>query len=185
MTTGADWSEHVLALWFGALTPQDWFRKNDALDARLRDEFSSTYKEVREAFDLEAALSSDDVALATLITLDQFPRNMFRGTPRAFESDRMALELAHAALKQGLDQQVPAERRLFFYLPFEHSEQLADQDISVAQFEKLGNASYVKYAEAHRDIIRRFGRFPHRNAILGRTSTPEEIAYLAEPGSGF
>ena len=97
----------------------------------------------------------------------------------------MAPELAHAALFRGLDQQAPEQRRLFFYLPFEHSEQPADQDLSVARFDKLGNASYLEYAEAHRDVIRRFARFPHRNAILGRPSTPQEIAYLAEPGTGF
>ncbi len=185
MTTETTWPDAVLALWFAALTPEDWFRKNDALDALLRDEFSKTYADVRSTFDITTALRSADVALATLIVLDQFPRNMFRGTPRAFESDSMALGLAHAVLRDGLDRQISEQRRVFAYLPFEHSEVLADQDISVVQFEKLGNSNYLEYAQAHRDVIRRFGRFPHRNAILGRTSTPEESAYLAGPGAGF
>ena len=126
-----------------------------------------------------------DAALAHCLLLDQLPRNLFRGSLRAFASDGKALALAKAAVTRGLDMQVAPIRRTFLYLPFEHSEVLADQDRSVELFTALGDADTLKFAQAHYDIVARFGRFPHRNAILGRPSTPEELAFLATPGSGF
>ena len=128
--------------------------------------------------------------LALIVLLDQFPRNLFRNAPRAFATDAQALALAQQALAQGVDAQLMPVARAFIYLPFEHSEDLAMQDRAVALFSALAQhgeafASYLDYAERHRDVIRRFGRFPHRNAILGRASTPEEIAFLARPGAGF
>ena len=179
------WQQAVLGFWFDELTPKDWFEKNDSVDQRVRDLFLATYESVSRAVDSEQELASPAATLATLIVLDQFPLNLFRGTPRAFESDAKALALAHAAVDRGLDVQIEAPRRIFIYLPFEHSEALVDQNRSVALFEQLGDPEYLRFAIAHHDIVSRFGRFPHRNATLGRTSTPEELAFLATPGSGF
>jgi uncharacterized protein (DUF924 family) len=118
-----------------------------------------------------------------LILLDQFPRNMFRGDARAFATDPLARAIAAGGIIRGFDAQVPAEMRGFFYLPFEHSEDLADQERGIAFHKAIGDLDGVKWAELHADIIRRFGRFPHRNAVLGRTTTPEEQAFL--DGGGF
>ena len=179
------WPDDLLAFWFGELQPKQWFEKNLQLDETMRHRFLPAYQQASASFVLDAALSSADTALAHVLLLDQLPRNMFRGTPRAFESDGKALQLARAAAERGLDAQVALARRTFFYLPFEHSETLADQLRSVELFTALGDADTLKYARAHHDIIARFGRFPHRNAILGRASTPGEIAFLATPGSSF
>lgn len=179
------WTEQVLSFWFTELTPEQWFKQNDAVDDAIRTRFLPTYNSVAPEASTETALVAADVALAHLLLLDQFPRNLFRGTPRAFESDGKALELARKAVDRGIDQSVPVERRAFIYLPFEHSEALADQVRSVELFKHLGNANYLNYAIAHHDIIARFGRFPHRNAVLGRASTPEEIEFLKTPGSSF
>ena len=122
--------------------------------------------------------------LALIILLDQFSRNLHRGSPEAFAADAKARQIARAAVAQGLDLQFGPVERLFLYLPFGHSEDLADQDESVRLFETL-DEEQSDWARRHRDVIVRFGRFPHRNAVLGRTSTPEEEAYLAEPGAGF
>jgi uncharacterized protein (DUF924 family) len=180
-----DWSPRVLDFWFGELSPKAWFEKSDQVDQRIRDRFLATHAHVSQDVSLDDLLQSADIALAAILVLDQFPRNMFRDTPRAFASDAKALALAERTVAAGLDRAVDAARRIFFYLPFEHSEAIADQDRSVALFEGLGDAEYLRYAHAHRDIVRRFGRFPHRNAILGRRSTPEELAFLQTPGSSF
>lgn len=128
--------------------------------------------------------------LALVLLLDQVPRNCFRDQPQAFATDSQALEIARVAVAQGFDQQVTPVQAWFFYLPLEHSENLADQEESVRLFRALSlrhpaSADTLDYAERHRAVIARFGRFPHRNAILGRPSTPSELTYLAEPGSGF
>jgi len=180
-----DVSANVLSFWFDELIPEAWFEKDDVLDNRIRTRFLGLYDEIFRDFAVDAAMTSADTALATAIVLDQFPRNMFRGTARAFEGDAKAVVLARAAVESGLDVALPSTRRPFFYLPFEHSEALADQDKAVELFARLGDPEMLRYAEAHRAIIARFGRFPHRNAILGRVSTPEEIAFLATPGSSF
>jgi uncharacterized protein (DUF924 family) len=125
------------------------------------------------------------LALATLIVLDQFSRNMFRGSAKAFAADGSALALPRAAVDAGLDRQLDTEARLFIYLPFEHSEDLRDQTRSVELIAALDNPEWDRYAIAHRDIIERFGRFPHRNEALGRASTDEETAFLEQPGSSF
>src|SRR5690606_3872859 len=124
-------------------------------------------------------------ALAPLIVLDQFSRNMFRGSSKAFAADHIALAVARAAVDASLDTQLDPAARLFVYLPFEHSEDMADQNRSVALIAALGNAEWDRYAIAHRDIIERFGRFPHRNEALSRASTDEEVAFLTQPGSSF
>jgi uncharacterized protein (DUF924 family) len=132
---------------------------------------------------LSAWESTAEGTLALLILLDQFPRNMFRDSARAFATGPLARSIAAGALVRGFDAQVPADMRSFFYLPFEHSEDMADQERALALYKAAGNADNLKWAELHADIIRRFGRFPHRNAVLGRVTTAEEQAFL--DGGGF
>jgi len=172
--------QDVLAFWRAA-GPDKWFTKDDGFDAEIRGRFLATY----EAAAAET-LGWDDTpegTLALLIVLDQFPRNMFRGSARAFAADPLAREVATRAIARGFDQQVVLAERAFFYLPFEHSEAPADQERCVALNRASGDADALKWAELHADIIRRFGRFPHRNAVLGRATTPEEQAFL--DGGGF
>jgi uncharacterized protein (DUF924 family) len=170
----------VLAFWREA-GPAKWFHKANAYDDEIRARFLELH-EMAAAGELatwEAAAAS---ALALVIVLDQFPRNMFRGSARAFAADALARAVADRAVARGFDQQVPADERMFFYLPFEHSEDIPDQQRSVALFSATGDADSLKWAEKHADIIRRFGRFPHRNAVLGRTTTAEEQAFLDAGG---
>ena len=178
------WVADVLRFWFDELDRKAWFVKDAAVDAQIRDRFAPLIDQLA-AEPVDAAVTSADRALATVIVLDQFPRNVFRGTPRAFATDRQALAVAKAAIDRGLDQQLPADRRVFLYLPFEHSEDLADQERCVELTAALGDEEYARYAVLHRDVIKRFGRFPHRNVMLGRTPTLEEIKFLKEPGSSF
>jgi len=177
MPTAAD----VVTFWREA-GPKRWFEKDTAFDDEIRARFLATY-EAAAAGKLAAWEQSAQGALALLILLDQFPRNMFRGEARAFATDPLARAITAGALLRGFDAQVPAELRCFFYLPFEHSENLADQERGIALYQAAGDADNLKWAELHADIIRRFGRFPHRNAVLGRTTTPEEQAFL--DGGGF
>jgi uncharacterized protein (DUF924 family) len=174
-------AEDVLTFWRDA-GPKKWFAKDLAFDSEIRTRFLSTH-EAAAASALTAWEAAPDGALALTIVLDQFPRNMFRGDARAFAADPLARTVADRALARGFDQQIPAGERLFFYLPLEHSENLADQERCCALFRALGNADLLHWAELHADIIRRFGRFPHRNAVLGRTTTPAEQAFL--DGGGF
>jgi uncharacterized protein (DUF924 family) len=171
----------VLAFWREA-GPSRWFRKDDAFDAEIKSLFLDTY-EAAAAGELSAWDQAVESALAHVIVLDQFPRNMFRGSARAFAADARARAAADRALALEFDLEVPAGERKFFYLPFEHSESLTDQERCVALFRATGNADFLKWAELHADIIRRFGRFPHRNVVLGRTTTAEEQAFL--DGGGF
>ena len=176
--------QSVLEFWFGELTPKQWFVKDEALDRQIADRFSDLHLALsREVPDEWRA--SPEARLARIIALDQFPRNIYRGSPLSFATDGLALKAAKAAIAIGADAAVSEDRRIFFYMPFEHAENLDDQDRAVALCEALGNETYLDYARRHREVIERFGRFPHRNAILGRASTPEEEAYLAEPGAGF
>jgi uncharacterized protein (DUF924 family) len=177
------WDEEVLDFWFSELAPRDWFAGGPALDARIRDRFAGLHARlVRED---GATIVSPREHLAAVIVLDQFSRQIHREDARAFAADPLARRLADAALRAGHDADMSVEQRLFLALPFEHSEDAADQARAVALTEALGNAQWTQYAIAHRDLIARFGRFPHRNAVLGRTSTPEELAFLAEHGRGF
>jgi len=162
--------------------PERWFNKNAAFDKEIRERFFDTY-EAAAAGKLSDWEQSAQGALALLILLDQFPRNMFRGDARAFATDPLARAITAGAIIRGFDGQVPEELRSFFYLPFEHSEDLADQERCIALNKATGDADGLKWAEIHADIIRRFGRFPHRNAALGRTTTPEEQTFL--DGGGF
>jgi uncharacterized protein (DUF924 family) len=179
-----DWVSVVLPFWFADLRPQQWFRKDAALDRYIGARFGTLHGEVTAA-PLSDLLADADTGLAAVVVLDQFSRNMFRDTPAAFASDAQALSIAEGALSRGYDQKMPSVRRQFFYLPFEHCEDRAVQARSVALFTTLGDAEAIKWAVAHKSIIDRFGRFPHRNALLGRPSTAEEIAFLREPASAF
>ena len=185
----------VLDFWFGAPgTPEhgtariEWFRKDPAFDAQIGSRFGETV-----AIALAGGLGEWCVdargALARVIVLDQFTRNMFRDTPQAFAGDARALATAEDAIARGLDRELDMHERWFLYLPFEHAESEAAQRRSLELFTALardsGNEGPLDWARKHADVIFRFGRYPHRNAILGRDSTPEEIAFLAQPGSSF
>ena len=159
---------------------EKWFGKDAAFDADFRDRFMAAH-EAAASGALDSWAETADGALALMILLDQFPRNAFRGTARMFATDAKALVLADAAIGAGLDAEVEPALRAFLYLPFEHSEALADQDRALALFRPLG-ADLLHWAEVHHDIIVRFGRFPHRNAVLGRSSTVEELAFLESGG---
>ena len=170
----------VLDFWREA-GPKKWFSKDAAFDDAIRARFLGTH-EVAAADKLADWETTPGGALALVIALDQFPRNMFRGTARAFASDPLARQVADRAITKGFDRQVPARERGFFYLPFMHSERFDDQERSVALYRALGDAENLKYANDHADIIRKFGRFPHRNAVLGRAATAEEQAFLDRGG---
>jgi uncharacterized protein (DUF924 family) len=169
----------VLAFWRDAGASQ-WFRKDEAFDRAFRDRFLAAHEAALRG-ELDGWAEHPDGALALVILLDQFPRNAFRGTARAFDSDPKALAVARSAVQSAFDAQVDVPLRLFFYLPFAHSEQLADQDRSVELTRAIGDEP-SRSAVVHRDIIEKFGRFPHRNAILGRTSTPDEQRFLDDGG---
>jgi len=177
----------VLDFWF----KQDrkaWFEKNPAFDEQIRTRFLPLFERAIQQ-DLAAWQDEPASCLALVILLDQFPRNMFRGTARAFAGDPLARAAARVILDKGWDKVMSPDERSFAYLPFEHSESLADQELCLALMKEIAafpeTADLPKWADAHLNIIRRFGRFPHRNAALGRASTPEEIAFLKEPGSSF
>jgi uncharacterized protein (DUF924 family) len=181
--------EDVLSFWFAGDPSRKrtiWFEKDDAFDTSC-GAFAAALAQAK-AGALDDWATTPRGALALVILLDQFSRNLHRGSPVAFAADAKARAVAGAAITTGFDRTVGPIERMFFYLPFEHSEDPADQEDSVRLFETLRDAlgaETIDYAHRHRDVIRRFGRFPHRNAALGRTSTPEEEAYLAEPGAGF
>ena len=169
----------VVAFWRAA-GPDRWFKKDAAFDDEIRRRFLALH-EAAAAGKLTAWEASAEGALALLILLDQFPRNMFRGQARAFAGDPLARAIASRAILNGFDGAFP-DMRGFFYLPFEHSEDLADQERGLTLYKAAGDADGLKWAEIHADIIRRFGRFPHRNAVLGRVSTPEERKFLDDGG---
>jgi uncharacterized protein (DUF924 family) len=172
--------QDVLDFWFDR-DRKDWFEKNPSFDDEIRARFLALHESALDGR-LEAWKEGPRSCLALVILLDQFPRNMFRGTARAFAADPLARAAARVILEQGWDRAMSADERMFVYLPFEHSEALEDQELSMKLFE--GNPNY-EWARKHWEIVRRFGRFPHRNAALGRASTPEEIEFLKTPGSGF
>lgn len=172
-----EWAQDVLRFWFEEVGPQGWFERSDDTDERIKGGFLDLWQKLETAIPAEALLQPE-AALAATIALDQFPRNMFRGTARAFVTDPLALALARNALASGFDMAVPREWRLFFYLPFMHSESLDDQERCVELLSD--DEEQMRYAVDHRDIIARFGRFPHRNRALGRESSQEEAAFLLE-----
>ena len=181
----------VLDFWFGA-TPgprhKAWFEKSALFDESIRTRFLPLLNHAAQGR-LASWAEEPSEALALIVVTDQFPRNLFRGSGRAFATDPMARPAAKRVIERGWDAKLLPVERMFVYLPFEHSESIADQDRSCALFAPLNafpeTADAVEYSEKHRVIVKRFGRFPHRNAALGRESTPEEIEFLKQPGSGF
>lgn len=174
----------VVAFWQDA-GPAKWFVHDEAFDAAIRERFEALHHSAPRG-ELADWGNHWEGSLALLLLLDQFPRNLFRGSAHSYATDPLARHLADGAIAAGHDGQAPAELRVFFYLPFEHSEDLADQDRCLALVQALDAASgseFARWAALHRDIVARFGRFPHRNAALGRMSSAEELAFLA--GGGF
>ena len=181
----------ILTFWFGDKTSPDygkpksfWFMSTPEIDRSIQDTFGSLY-ELAVKGELDDWLKTPEGSLSLVIILDQLSRNMFRGLPQSFAGDSKALEVAKAAIEKRYDQLLPKFQCVFLYMPFMHSEKLKDQYKSVELFEALGIAVNLDYAIKHKEIIVRFGRFPHRNVILGRASTPEELEFLKEPGSSF
>jgi uncharacterized protein (DUF924 family) len=172
--------EQILAFWREA-GPERWYKRDAAFDAAIRSRFLGLWQKAA-ASGLSSWETSDDGALALVIVLDQFPRNMFRDDIRTYSSDALAREVAGRAIARGADKRVDVSLLEFLYLPFMHSEHPADQQRCVELFRNAGNPENLRYAEDHADIIRRFGRFPHRNRIVGRTTTPEEQAFLEQGG---
>ena len=170
----ADWRSDILKFWFG-LTYEDWWRGTAELDHRIRERFLKLWAEKRQ-LTVDAFGADPLTALAAVILFDQFPRNMFRGHADQFATDHLALAIAKAAVEKEFDEQLDTNERVFLYMPFQHSENLADQDRAMLLFSELGDERHLTYAKKHRDIIARFGRFPHRNAMLGRAPRPDEIA---------
>ncbi len=184
--------ERVITFWFGERDSAElgkprrelWFVKTAKTDAEIARRFGADMEAAADGR-LNHLAETVEGALALVILLDQFPRNVFRDTPRAFATDAKARVIAREALDKDFDRELLMVQRCFLYLPFEHSEDLADQERSVELFGALDGYDVLEYAIRHRDIVARFGHFPHRNAILGRESTPEEIEFLKEPGSSF
>lgn len=172
-----DWKAEILDFWFGELSPEQWFDSTPELDQTMRERFGALHERIASALPVEAQEDAR-AALAAIIALDQFPRNMFRGTAQAFASDNQAVALARNAVARGLDADLAPEERQFLYMPLMHSEVVADQEHCVSLFADLENSEGLRYAEEHRDIVARFGRFPHRNKPLDRESTPEERDFL-------
>ena len=185
----------VLDFWFGregdpeyGQFRNEWFRKDPEFDARVTQQFADLYEEAAVG-NLDGWRDDAESCLALVIVLDQFPRNMFRGDGRTHAEDDRALGASKYAVERALDRELPAFQRMFLYMPFMHSESVEDQRRSVELFERLageeGAPDVVSYAVAHRDIVEQFGRFPHRNEILGRETTPEEAVFLTKEGSSF
>jgi uncharacterized protein (DUF924 family) len=191
-------ADDILYYWFGPPGAEDsryevrrklWFGKSEATDQEIRDRFLPAYQQAA-AGDLDSWQDSPQTCLALIVLLDQFPRNLFRGTPQAFATDSRALTVAKGAIARQFDHQLLPLQRLFVYLPLEHSENLADQHQCVTLMQQAADispelADAHDYAIRHLRVIDQFGRFPHRNAILGRKSTPEEVEFLKQPGSSF
>ena len=172
--------EDILAFWREAGSER-WYTKDAAFDAQVQRQFLGLWQKAA-AGELSSWETSDDGALALVIILDQFPRNMFRDDAKAFSTDPQALEVASRAITRGADARIEPGLLEFLYMPFMHSEQMGDQQRCVELFRKAGNADNIGYAQDHAEIVSRFGRFPHRNRILGRTTTPEEQAFLDSGG---
>jgi uncharacterized protein (DUF924 family) len=189
-------AQAVLDFWFGRAGDADylqsraaWFRKDEAFDAAIRDEFGAVIEAALRG-ELRPWAGTPESAVAWIVVLDQFPRNAFRGSARMFAGDALALAAARALVATGADRTLPGVMRQFVYLPFEHAEDLGVQHESIRLFAELARdepalAGLPEWARKHMEIVARFGRYPHRNALLGRASTAEEIEFLQQPGSGF
>ena len=179
--------EDILHFWFEESTPKEWFTKSDEFDAQIKTRFGADY-DIAAAGGFSDWRESASGCIALCILLDQFPRNMFRDDPKSFATDPLSREIAHHVLKRNFDAEdgMTDNHRCFLYLPFEHSEALDDQRLSLQLFqERTEDERYIDYATRHLDVIERFGRFPHRNKVLGRESTAEEIEFLKQNATGF
>ncbi|MCJ2375947.1 DUF924 domain-containing protein [Vibrio sp. ZSDZ34] len=174
----------VLTFWFDDLTPQQWFAGGDDIDHLIAERFAILHQQAAHG-ELGSWRSDALGRLSEVIVLDQFSRNLYRGQALSFACDGMALVLAQEAIAMGLDKELSAQQRTFLYMPFMHSESLVIHEQAVALFQANGNELNLDFELRHKAIIERFGRYPHRNAILGRESTPEELTFLQEPGSSF
>jgi len=170
----SDWRREILTYWFG-LDPKDWFRSAPEIDGEIRERFLDTWSEQRR-LPVSSFLDDPLTALAAVILFDQFPRNMFRDDAEQFATDHLGLQIAKAAIERGFDERVDPKERSFYYMPFQHSENLTDQKRSVQLFTQLGDDYQLGFARKHHDVIERFGRFPHRNAMLGRAPRSAEVA---------
>ena len=178
-----EWSNDVLKFWFTESGPKYWFNKDPAFDETVRLRFLAVYESLANCNN--DLLADARTALAAILVFDQMSRNMFRDTPRAFATDRRALSIAQEAIDRGFASGLTKDERMFLYLPFEHAEDRAAQARSVILMATLDDPELTTWAKEHWRIIDRFGRFPHRNRVLGRTSTPEEASFLTQPGSCF
>lgn len=176
--------QDILDSWFSPETQPNWFAKSDQFDQSLKEKFGDILEQASKA-ELWSWRKNADGRLAEILVLDQFSRNIFRDTPRAFAQDSLALALAQEAISQDLDKQLSPEQRSFLYMPFMHSESKLIHEFALKLFQRLGNPENLEYEIKHKIIIDRFGRYPHRNQILGRESTEEELSFLTQPDSSF
>jgi uncharacterized protein (DUF924 family) len=174
MSGAENWRSQVLKFWFG-LKPEQWWKADPALDHRIEQKFLNLWTEKRQ-LPVEAFVDEPLTALAAVILFDQFPRNIFRGSAEQFSTDHLALAIARKAVDDGLDEKLNPQECGVLYMPFQHSEDLDDQNRSLLLFTKLGDDYQLGYAKKHHDVIARFGRFPHRNAMLGRAPRADEVA---------
>ena len=176
--------QEILDFWFNPEHQSLWFLKSDTFDQKIRQNFSKVHEQAVQA-ELWSWRKTADGRLAEIIVLDQFSRNLYRDQPLAFAQDGLALALAQEAISLNLDAQLNPEQRSFLYMPFMHSESKIMHEFALKLFQRLGNPVNLDYEKRHKKIIERFGRYPHRNKILGRESTPEELEFLDQPGSSF
>jgi len=176
--------QDILDFWFSLETQPNWFAQSDQFDQSLKEKFGDILEQASKA-ELWSWRKNADGRLAEILVLDQFSRNIFRDTPGAFAQDSLALTLAQEAISQDLDKQLSPEQRSFLYMPFMHSESKLIHEFALKLFQRLGNPENLEYEIKHKIIIDRFGRYPHRNQILGRESTEEELSFLTQPDSSF
>ena len=176
--------KRILDFWFEEIDPSEWWVKDEKFDERIRQRFLEVHKKAVNC-ELYPWRTTSLGALAEIIVLDQFSRNMFRDTPESFAYDSLALALSQSAIARGFDSELSPEKRSFLYMPFMHSESLVIHSVAESLFLELGNESAIHFEKRHRAIIEQFGRYPHRNKILGRVSTHEESEFLRQPGSSF
>ena len=176
-------AEEVISFWFEEISPKQQFIKDEKLDDEIKRRFGSLHQRLRE--DLSDFTATVEGALAAILVFDQFSRNIFRGSGKAFETDPLALSIAKDLIAKGLDKKMSVNHRVFVYMPFMHAETLKDQEQSVVLFTELGIESNIDYAIKHLDVVKKYGRFPHRNVALDRVSTEEEMAFINTPGTAF
>ena len=176
--------QEIIEFWFDEIEKSQWWVKDENFDELIRKRFLEVHHQAIQC-ELFSWRETSLGALAEIIVLDQFSRNMFRNLPESFAYDQLALALAQSAIARGMDTELSTEKRNFLYMPFMHSESLAIHSVAESLFTKLGVSSSIEYEQKHKEIIEKFGRYPHRNQILGRVSTPEEVEFLRLPGSSF